>query len=167
MDSNTETTATTSNPYATNTREELESALTRATERIGTLEDEARRLRFEQITDGSDHRLTEFWAKAQRVAETAGFCSEFDRIAEELGGPARRLSWSGTATYRVTVSIPVPVYGVATPDEVESHTMDYDTDTYDILSALKDAVESMTTYDIDEYDSMNEVEVTDTEPYSD
>lgn len=163
MDSNTETTTST---YATNTREELESALTRATERIATLEDEARRLRFEQITDGSDHRLTEFWAKAQQVAIDAGFCSEFDRISESLGGPARRLSWSGTAVYRVTVAIPVPVYGVATPDEVESHTMEYEADRYDILSALKDAVESMSTYDIDDYSDADEVEVTDTEPYT-
>jgi hypothetical protein len=44
---------TETNPYATNTREELESALTRATERIGTLEDENRTLRFSQI-EGDD-----------------------------------------------------------------------------------------------------------------
>ena len=44
MDSNTETT----NNYSTYSREDLESALARSAERIGALEDEARRLRFEQ-----------------------------------------------------------------------------------------------------------------------
>lgn len=163
MDSNTETT---SNDYSTFSREDLESALARSAERIGALEDEARRLRFEQI-DGSDNRLTEFWTKAQRVAEGAGFCSEFDRIAEALGGPSRQLSWSGSTTVMVTVPVSVPIYGVATPDEVQNHTMTYDIDNYDILSALKEQVDSMGTYDIDQWHDREEVEVTDTEPYTD
>ena len=168
MNTETETTVTTttSNPYATNTREELESALARATERIGTLEDEARKLRFDQI-EGNDTRLTEFWEKAQRISESAGFCSEFDRIAEALGGPSRQLSWNGSTTVMVTVPVIVPVYGVATPQEIQNHTMTYDIDNYDIIASLKDQVDNMSTYDIDDWTDREEVEVTDTEPYRD
>ena len=152
------------NPYATNTREELESALTRATERITALEDEARGLRYSQI-DGDDSRLTDFWEKARRVAEHAGFCTEFDRIAMALGGPARMLDWSGVVNVAVTVTVPVPVGGTATPEEVENHTMDYSVDDYDVFDAFVSAVENMTRHDMDshEMDSYS-LEVTETEP---
>jgi len=67
----------------------------------------------------------------------------------------------------VTVPVIVPVYGVATPQEIQNHTMTYDIDNYDIVSALKDQVDNMSTYDIDDWTDREEVEVTDTEPYRD
>lgn len=171
METETNTTSATfdasafdSNPYATNTREELESALTRATERIGTLEDENRALRFSQI-DGDDARLSDFWEKARRIAEHAGFCSEYDKIAIAMGGPARMLHWSGVVNVSVTVTVPVPVSGTATPDEIENHTMDYSVDDYDAFDALTDAIESMTRHDIDSHEmDAYSLEVTETEP---
>ena len=152
------------NPYATNTREELESALTRATERIGTLEDECRNLRYSQI-EGSDTRLTDFWEKARRIAEHAGFCTEYDKIAIALGGPARMLDWSGVVNVTVTVTVPVPVGGTATPEEIENHAMDYSVDDYDVFDSFVSAVENMTRHDIDDHNMDNySLEVTDTEP---
>ena len=154
------------NPYATNTREELESALTRATERIGTLEDECRDLRYSQI-EGDDHRLTDFWEKARRIAEHAGFCTEYDKIATALGGPARRLDWSGVVNVTVTVTVPVPVGGTATPEEVENHTMDYEVDEWYVLDALREMVPNMSQYDLDHEEDRYSLEVTETEPASD
>lgn len=152
-----------SNPYATNTREELESALTRATERIGTLEDECRTLRFAPI-EGSDARLSDFWEKARRVAEHAGFCTEYDKIAVALGGPARMLNWSGVVNVAVTVTVPVPVGGTATPEEIENHTMEYNVDDYDVWDAFTDAIENMTRHDIDDHAvDIYSLEVTETE----
>lgn len=156
--------ANTPNPYATNTREELESALTRATERIGTLEDECRVLRYSQI-EGSDSRLSDFWDKARRIAEHAGFCTEYDKIAMALGGPARMLDWSGVVNVQVTVTVPVPVGGTATPEEVENHTMDYSVDEYEVWDALTDAMDSMTRHDINDHEmDTYSLEVTDTQP---
>jgi hypothetical protein len=154
---------TETNTYATNTREELESALTRATERIGTLEDENRTLRFSQI-EGSDTRLSDFWEKARRIAEHAGFCTEYDKIAIALGGPARQLDWSGVVNVSVTVTVPVPVGGTATPEEVENHTMEYEVDDWNVLDALRDAVGNMSQYDLDSEEDRYSLEVTDTEP---
>jgi len=155
--------ANTANPYATNTREELESALTRATERIGTLEDENRTLRFSQI-DGDDSRLTDFWEKARRIAQHAGFCTEYDKIAMALGGPARMLDWSGVVNVAVTVTVPVPVGGTGTPEEIENHTMEYNVDDYDVWDAVESAIGGMTRHDIDDHTvDIYSLEVTDTE----
>jgi hypothetical protein len=166
METETETTETATG-YALHSRSELEAALTRATERIGTLEDEARKLRFDQI-EGSDSRLTEFWEKARRIAETAGFCTEYDRIAMALGGPARMLDWSGVVNVAVTVTVPVPVGGTATPEEVENHTMDYSVDDYDVWEAVEGAISNMTRHDITDHEmDTYSLEVTDTMPAHD
>lgn len=72
-----------------------------AEERKTTIElrDELTRLRTEQITDGSDSRLTEFWERAQQNASDANYCGEYDRMAELLGGPGR------SRDFEVTVSV--------------------------------------------------------------
>jgi hypothetical protein len=154
---------TETNPYATNTREELESALTRATERIGTLEDENRTLRFSQI-EGDDSRLSDFWEKARRIAQHAGFCAEYDKMAVALGGPARMLDWSGVVSVAVTVTVPVPVGGTATPEEIENHTMEYGVDDFEVWDAVESAIENMTRHDMDDHTvDTYSLEVTDTE----
>ncbi len=61
-------------------------------------------LRLEQI-DGSDPRLTDFWAKAQEIADNHNWCDEFDTIAEELGGPSRERNFIVTFTYSYSMSI--------------------------------------------------------------
>jgi len=162
METETNTTETTTG-YALHSRSELEAALTRATERIGTLEDENRTLRFSPI-DGDDVRLSDFWEKARRIAEHAGFCAEYDKIAVALGGPARMLDWSGVVNVAVTVTVPVPVGGTATPEEIENHTMDYSVDDYEVWDAVENAIGDMTRHDMDDHSmDIYSLEVTDTE----
>jgi hypothetical protein len=108
----------------------------------------------EPVTEGDDPRLAEFWDKAQRYAESAGFCSEFDRIAEALGGPGRRVSWSGYQQFAVTLTVAVPIAGECTATEWENGTMDVDTpDDYEVADALLAHIDEMTParlrYDID------------------
>lgn len=65
-------------------------------------------LRSEQIK-GSDNRLAEFWQEAKDIATREGFCTEYDRLAEELGGPRRSYDYAVdvevTLTTRITVSV--------------------------------------------------------------
>ncbi|MCZ4068981.1 hypothetical protein O1W71_14980 [Microbacterium sp. H37-C3] len=58
-------------------------------------------LRTEQITDGGDYRLTEFWERAGRIADHASFCEEYDRMAEAMNGPRRERDFD--VTLRITV----------------------------------------------------------------
>lgn len=43
----------------------------------------------EPVTRGNDERLVEFWNLAADAANEAGFCPEYDRIAEAMGGVSR------------------------------------------------------------------------------
>lgn len=71
---------------------------------ISELRGEIDRLRNEQIM-GDDHRLTDFWEKAQELADRAGHCSVYDEIAEALGGPARERDYDVTVTYTATYTV--------------------------------------------------------------
>jgi len=63
-------------------------------------------LRTEQITDGGDYRLTEFWERAGRIADHANFCEEYDRMAEAMNGPRRERDYD--VTLRITVEWTTP-----------------------------------------------------------
>jgi hypothetical protein len=154
--------------FADYSREALISMLTRSTERIESMRVQVASLSAQ--VEGSDPRLTEFWAQAKRVADNAGFCTEFDRIAQALGGPVRQLDWSGEVDVTFTLTVSVPVGGTATPEEVENHTMDYDVDSYNVLEAIKSVVENMTWRELESegYETQDHsLEVTDTEPHED
>lgn len=71
---------------------------------ISELRGEIDRLRYTQIM-GDDHRLTDFWEKAQELADRAGHCSVYDEIAEALGGPAREREYDVTVTYSATYTV--------------------------------------------------------------
>ena len=68
------------------------------------LQESERKLKFEQIM-GDDPRLSDFWEKAQELADNANHCEVFDTIAEALGGPSRIKDW----TVDVTLMVSVPV----------------------------------------------------------
>lgn len=142
-------------------REAIIEMLTRAQARIATLSAQV---------EGSDPRLETFWADAKRIADHAGFCTEFDRIAQALGGPVRQLDWSGVVEVEITLTVAVPVGGTASPEEVENHTMDYEADTYNIIEALQEKVREMTWRELESegYEVREHtLEVTDTEPHDD
>lgn len=85
-------------------REELAEArraLAEKDEAIAARNGIIEQLRTEQITDGSDYRLQEFWERAGRIADHANFCEEYDRMAEAMNGPRRDRDFD--ATLRITV----------------------------------------------------------------
>lgn len=85
-------------------REELaaaQRALAEKDEAIVARNRTIEQLRTEQITDGGDYRLTEFWERAGRIADHADFCQEYDRMAEAMNGPRRERDYD--VTLRITV----------------------------------------------------------------
>lgn len=58
----------------------------------------------EQIS-GDDYRLTDFWEKAQELADRAGHCSVYDEIAEALGGPRREREYEVEFTLTQTITV--------------------------------------------------------------
>jgi hypothetical protein len=78
--------------------------MTELEETISSLRGRIDILSNEQI-QGSDSRLTDFWQKAQELADNANHCEVFDQIAEALGGPSRVKEWSVTVTMMVSVPI--------------------------------------------------------------
>jgi hypothetical protein len=89
------------------------------------LQESERKLKFEQI-DGSDSRLTDFWEKAQELADNANHCEVFDTIAEALGGPSRVKEWSVTVTMMVQVPVSYQMDTEAkSAEEAEEWATDY------------------------------------------
>lgn len=84
--------------------ETLATELAAANNRVETFRNQAQA----QITDGSDYRLAEFWERAMANAEEEGYCSEYDRMAEALGGPRRpvetEVEVTVTLSFRTTVN---------------------------------------------------------------
>lgn len=78
-------------------------------------------IRHEQITDGSDIRLTTFWERAGRYADAGNFCEEYDRIAEAMNGPRRERDYD--VTLRITIDIDVSARGTD-GDEAGEHAAD-------------------------------------------
>lgn len=90
----------------------------------------------EQITDGSDPRLREFWAKAAEAANEAGYCNEYDRMAAALNGPGR--TKSGHVHVDVTLgSLELTI------DEVEVDNINDDPDLDAVFEALIEMVYEM------------------------
>ena len=115
--------------------------------RVGELAERIEQLNT-PIEDGSDPRLASFWDKAQRYAQTAGFCEEFDRVADALGGPSRMVDWAGVAEAEVTITVPVPVAGHDSAVDVRNGDVNYDLDSYDVANALSEWVSERSTYDL-------------------
>jgi hypothetical protein len=95
----------------------------------------------------SDPRVAHIWRKASRLATSAGFCSEYDKIADALGLPEVEFDYSGYVSVRVSGYVSVPVSGTATRTQISDAELDYDIDIDDILGELNsDTIE----WDIDE-----------------
>jgi hypothetical protein len=94
-----------------------------ALRRVAELEAELRAARTEQITDGADPRLVEFWDRAGRIADHADFCEEYDRLADAMNGVARQREWEVTAQAIITVNVS-RVVTARTAEEAESALRD-------------------------------------------
>ena len=89
-----------------------------------------------------DPRVAHIWRKASRIATTAGFCSEYDKIADALGLPEVEFDYSGYVSVRVSAYVSVPVSGTATRREIADGEVDWEIDNDDILSQMdSDSIE--------------------------
>jgi len=88
--------------------------------RVAEVEAENTRLRTEQITDGDDPRLVDFWEKAGRIADHANFCEEYDRLAEALNGTPREREWVVNMDVSVSVRVSRTVTARNADEAVES-----------------------------------------------
>lgn len=111
---------------------ELDTARAEIAERDRTI----LRLRTEQITDGSDQRLADFWDKAGRIADHADFCEEYDRLAEAMNGTPRERDWEVNAEVTVTVCLTYSTTATNS-SEAKDKASEY-IDFEDVLSAYRD-----------------------------
>jgi hypothetical protein len=93
-------------------------------------------LRTEQITDGSDARLLDFWEKAGRIADHADFCNEYDRMAEALNGTPRARDWEVSANVTVTVRVTYSTTATTEDDADDNAREGIDFD--DVLNAYRE-----------------------------
>lgn len=110
---------------------ELAAARAEIAERDHTIQ----QLRTEQITDGSDSRLYDFWDKAGRIADHADFCQEYDRLAEAMNGTPRTRDWEVEAEVTVTVRFTYCT-SATTADDAEDNARD-GIDFDDVLTAYR------------------------------
>ena len=98
---------------------------------------EVERLRSEQIIDGADPRLERFWERAGRIADYADYCSEYDRMAEELNGPGRTREFE--VSYDVTLTVPVTVTVSARDEDAADDVAREEIDEDRIIEAIRDS----------------------------
>jgi HAMP domain-containing protein len=90
----------------------------------------------------SDPRVAHIWRKASRIASNAGFCSEYDRIADALGLPEIEFDYYGTVSVRVSAYVSVPVSGTATRAQIADNEVDWEIENSDILDQMEsDSIE--------------------------
>lgn len=83
----------------------LQAEIAQAREELAAKDQIIAQLRTEEITDGADPRLIPFWEKASRIADHAGFCSEYDRMAEAMNGLRRERDYEVATLVSITVRI--------------------------------------------------------------
>lgn len=93
------------------------------TARVESLTARVNSLANDQITDGGDPRLIEFWENAAEKAESEGYCSEYDRMADLLGGIPRRREYS----HRVAVTFSIWVTSSGRDEDDAAEDIDGET----------------------------------------
>ncbi|MGG1910545.1 hypothetical protein AB1285_27350, partial [Microbacterium sp. NRRL B-14842] len=58
------------------------------------------------ITDAADDRLAAIWEKGEQIANDEGFCSEYDRLVEAIGGTPRERDFRVTLSVTLTSALP-------------------------------------------------------------
>lgn len=133
--------------------ERIKSQAERALERMK--EAEASQERAWASVNGSpnieakDPRVAHIWRKAARIATSAGFCTEYDRIADALGLPEVEFDYEGSVSVRVSAYVTVPVSGTATRSEIADGEVDWSISNDDIVSELDG---DMIEWEVDEVD---------------
>lgn len=117
---------------------------------VEQLRAEVHRLRQEQITEGGDPRLEQFWERAMEAANEANFCSEYDRLADMMGGPTRSVTYDVDVTVTLRSSVMVTVQRGETPSMEDLRN-------YVSLSDIESNLSSVEWSDV-EVDDYNEVD---------
>jgi hypothetical protein len=99
--------------------------------------------------DPKDPRVAHIWRKASRIATSAGFCTEYDRIADALGLPEIEFDYEGSVSVRVSAYVTVPVSGTATRSEIADGEVDWSISNDDIVAELDG---DMIEWEVDEVD---------------
>ena len=121
-----------------NSRAELAETRAESAERRANLAEVDKRRALASVEGGEDihpddPRVAHIWRRAHRIANSAGFCTEYERIADELGVPQLAIPYSGTVTF----SVDIPVSGEATRQEInDGDIADFGMD--DIVQAIND-----------------------------
>lgn len=119
------------------TQADLVAAEARAADLALTVERQQREIDRLQlpITDAADDRLAAIWEKGEQIANDEGFCSEYDRLVEAIGGTPRerdfRVTLSVTLTQRVTVSVTARTSDEAEDLAIETYTVE------DVIESLR------------------------------
>ena len=129
-------------------RENYGAHLTTLRESIDALRVELRDARSAPIS-ADDDRLTPMWRKASRIANGAGFCPEYERIASSLGVPEIDHAFTASATVAVTLHVPVSVSGTASRSDITNG----DLETWQVATEIDremvaDAIADMDAIDI-------------------
>jgi len=99
--------------------------------------------------EAKDPRVAHIWRKAARIATAAGFCTEYDRIADALGLPEVEFDYDGSVSVRVSAYVTVPVSGTATRQEIADGEVDWSISNDDIVAELDG---DMIEWEVDEVD---------------
>ena len=114
----------------------IEASTRAALARAEQLEAEIATARAEEITDGSDHRLVEFWDAAGEVATDHDMCGEYDRMVEAVDGITRHREFE--VAMDVTVSLRVYRTVTANTHDAAIEAAEEDVDRYDIAEAIRE-----------------------------
>lgn len=114
----------------------VEASTRAALARAEQLEADIATARDEQITDGADHRLVEFWDAAGEVATDHDMCGEYDRMVEAVDGITRERDFD--VAMDVTVTLRVYRTVTATTHDAAIETAECDVDQYDVAEAIRE-----------------------------
>ena len=122
--------------------EQKAEAMSNAEATIRTQGDQIQQLRYAQL-EGDDPRLADFWEKAGALAERAGYCDQYDHLAEQLGGPARTVGYNVEHTLTVTVQVTAYSYQSAGKNATSGDFESYENSGYDddIDERIKEAID--------------------------
>ena len=120
------------------TQADLVAAEARAADLALTVERQQREIERLQlpITNAADDRLAAIWERGEQIANDEGFCSEYDRLVEAIGGTPRerdfRVTLSVTLTQRVSVTVTARTSAEAEGLAIETYTVE------DVIESLRE-----------------------------
>lgn len=114
----------------------IEASTRAALARAEQLEADIATARAEEITDGSDHRLVQFWDAAGEVATDHDMCGEYDRMVEAVDGITRYREFEVAMDVTVTVRVYRTVEARTHDDAIEEG--EEGVDSYDVADAIRE-----------------------------